>query len=112
MRAEKFVDNRRQRPLAFEEAPEFGSEGARGAFTPKDIDSAMFRRRHEPRGGIIGEAAKLPDFQRAAEGVLYDVFRQREVVDSEDAGERRDHASGFVPEKMLVELARGEFHHM
>ena len=32
----------------------------------------------------------FPNFQRAAEGILNDVFRQRQIMDPKYAGERRD----------------------
>src|SRR5262249_16051877 len=47
---------------------------------------------------------EFPHFQRAAEGVLYDVFCQREIVDSKDASQRRDHAAGFTPKQMMTWL--------
>jgi hypothetical protein len=40
----------------------------------------------------------------AAEGVLDDVLRQREVVDPEDPRERGHHASRLVPEEMIAEI--------
>ncbi|MGI8746704.1 MAG: hypothetical protein ACR2NN_29840 [Bryobacteraceae bacterium] len=43
-------------------------------------------------------------FQRAAEGVLYDVFRQREVGDSKDTRQRGDPAPGFAPEQVLLDF--------
>lgn len=67
----------------------------------------MLRGGHEPRRGILGDAAELPHLQRAAEGVLHHVFCQREVLDAEDARQRGDHPPRFPPEEMLVQL-----HHM
>jgi hypothetical protein len=53
----------------------------------------MLRDRHQPCGRIVGDATHLPHFERAAEGVLNDVFRQREVVNAEDTYQGRDQPS-------------------
>ena len=53
------------------------------------------------------ERREWPHLQRAAEGVLDDVFRQREVANAEDARQGGDEPSGLPPEQMLVGL-----HHM
>src|SRR6516164_9029383 len=45
-----------------------------------------------------------PHLQRAAEGVLDDILRQREVVDAKDPRQRGDHASRLAPEEMIVKL--------
>jgi len=39
--------------------------------------------------------AEFPHFQSAAEGVLNDVFRQRQVVNAENARQRGDDPAGF-----------------
>src|SRR5262249_47072271 len=52
-------------------------------------------------GRVLGDTAELPHLQRTAEGVLHDVFRQRQVVDPEDARQRGDDAPRFAPEQML-----------
>ena len=96
-----------ERPLAFEERPEFGRKGARGALAAQDVERAVLRGGHQPRGRIFRHAAEFPHLERAAEGVLHDVFCQREVVDSEDARQRGDHAPGFAAEQMIAGL-----HHM
>ena len=54
---------------------------------------------------VFRNAARLPHLERAAEGVLYNVFCQREVVHAEDARERGDHPSRLMSEQMVVELA-------
>ena len=107
LRREDFLDRRRERPFAFKQAAEFGREGARGALAAEDVERAVFRRGHEPRRGVLGHASEFPDLERAAEGVLHDVFCQREVMDSEDARKRGDHAPRFAPKEMVA-----GFHHM
>ena len=105
--AEELLDRRGKRPLAFEQPPEFGRKGARRALAAQDVEGAVLRGGHQPRGRILRHAAEFPDLERAAEGVLHDVFCQREVVDSEDARQSGDHAPRFAPEQMIAGL-----HHM
>ena len=88
----------------FEEAAQLGREGAGGAFAAEDVERAILGRGHQPGGGIFRHAAKLPDFQRAAEGVLHHVFCQREVVHAEDSGQRGHHAACFASEEMLLRV--------
>src|SRR5262249_16444568 len=68
---------------------------------------AVLRGRHEPGARVLRHAAEFPDIHRAAEGVLYGVFCQREVVDSEDTCQRRDHAPRLASEEMIEGV-----HHM
>src|SRR5580704_2447633 len=103
-RAEKLLDRGRDGPFAFEEASQLGSKRARGALAAKDVQNTVFGRGHEPGGWVFRHAAELPDLQRAAEGVLNDVFRQREVVDSEDARQSGDHPPGFPAEQVIARL--------
>ena len=99
--SKELFDRRGERPFALEQPPQFRRERARRALAPQNVERAVLRRGHEPRGRVLRHAAEFPHFQRAAEGVLHDVFRQREVVDSEDARQRGDHAPRFAPEKMI-----------
>src|SRR5437870_5167339 len=57
---------------------------------------------HKPRGGVLRQSAEFPHLERTAEGVLYHVFRQREVLDSKDARQRGDHAPRFAPKQMVA----------
>lgn len=98
---EHFVDDGRERPLRVEQPPELGRERPRGALAPEDIERRVLRGRHEPRGRVVRHAAELPHRERAAEGVLNDVLRQRQVVDPEDTCERRDHAPRLATEQVL-----------
>ena len=105
VRGEGFVDDDRGGPLRFEQARELRREGARGALAANDVERAIARGGHEPRRGIRRRAAEFPDVERAGEGVLHDVLRQREIVRPEQPRERGGHASGFVAEQMLVQDA-------
>src|SRR5260370_41705524 len=67
----------------------------------------MLRGGHQPCGWVVRHAAKFPDLERAAEGVLHHVLCQREVLDAEDARQRGAHPPRFPPEQMLMQL-----HHM
>ncbi len=93
-----------ERPFTLEQPSQFRRESARRALAPQNVERAVLRRGHQPGGRILRHAAEFPHFQRAAEGVLDDVLRQREVVDAEDARQRGDHASRLVPEEMIAEL--------
>src|SRR5437899_3218945 len=53
-------------------------------------------------GGVLRQSAEFPHLERAAEGVLHHVFRQREVLDSKDARQRGDHAPRFAPKQMVA----------
>ena len=57
------------------------------------IDRAVFRRAHEPGGGIVGNAGLRPLFQRRDKGVLSQIFGNAHVPD--DACETADDAGGF-----------------
>jgi len=46
---------------------------------------------------------EFPNLERAAEGVLHDVLRQREVVHSEDARECGDHPARLTPKEMITD---------
>jgi len=56
--------------------------------------------------GFSWQSAEFSHLKRTAEGVLHNVFRQREVMDSEDARQRGDYASRFAPKQMIA----GIFH--
>src|SRR5271154_3625046 len=99
---EEFFDSGPERPFGFQPVGEFGSKSERGALATQNINGAIFCRGHQPCGRIFRSSAILPNFQRAAEGVLDDVFCQRQILHSEDARKRGHHASRLAPEKMLV----------
>ena len=101
---EKLLDGGGQRPFAFQQAAQFGRESAGRALASQDVERTVFRGHHQPGRGILGHAAELPDLECAAESVLHHVFRQRQVVDSEDARERGHHAPRFMPEEMIARL--------
>jgi hypothetical protein len=48
--------------------------------------------------GFSGTPRNFPHLERSAEGILHDVFCQREVMNSEDARKRGNHAARFAPE--------------
>src|SRR5688572_4373627 len=100
---EQAVEGGTDGPLALEQLADLGGERARGALAAQDVERAILGGGHQPRRGVVGHSAELPDLERAAEGVLHDVLRQREVVHSEHAGERGDHAPRFTPEQVFVE---------
>lgn len=103
-RGKRLVDEGRHRPLALEQPTHLGREGARGAFAPPDVKRAVLRRRHEPRGRVLRDAASPPHLQRSAEGVLGDVFRKRQVVQAEDSRERGNHAPRLAPEELFAQI--------
>src|SRR5262249_9495069 len=72
------------------------------SLTPQHVERTVLGRGHQPGRRILRHTMEFPHFQRAAEGVLHDVFRQREIVDSKDASQGRDHPARFVAEKMLA----------
>jgi hypothetical protein len=80
------------------------SSGARRPLASDDVERAVLRHRHQPGAGIVRNAAHLPHFQRAAEGVLHDVFCQREVVHTKDARERRHKATGLAAKEVLAQF--------
>src|SRR5262249_41574970 len=104
VRKKELLDGRRERPFTLEQPPQLRGERAGRPLPPQDVERTVLRGGHEPRGGILGNPPELPHLQRAAEGVLYDVFRQRQVLDPEDARERGDEAPRFAPEQMLRRL--------
>jgi hypothetical protein len=84
--------------------PSFGPEPECSTFPRQEIERPVLGGRHKPRRRVFRHATKAPHLQRPAEGVLYDVLRQGEVVDSEDPGQHGDHASCFAPKKMIARL--------
>src|SRR5712692_8862080 len=104
VRSKEFFNHGRKRPLTFEQPPEFGCEGARRALAAQDVERTVLRRGHQPRRGVLRHTPEFPHLERAAEGVLYDVFCQREVVDSEDARQRGHYAPRLAPEEMITRL--------
>src|SRR5262249_61731965 len=84
--------------------PHLRRKGARRAPPPQDIDGAVLGRCHEPRRRVLGHTSELPHFQRPAEGVLYNVLCQCQVVDPEDAHQRGYHAPRFAPEELIAEF--------
>src|ERR1700735_1570436 len=65
----------------------------------------MLRRSHQPRRRIGRHPVKLPNLNRAAEGILYDVFGQRKVLNTEEPRERDHHPPRLVPEQLRIELS-------
>src|SRR5215467_55704 len=102
VRREDFLDDRDERPLALKEPPKLRGERARRAPTPQDIKSAIFRRGHKPSGRILGHAAEFPHLHRTAEGILHHVFRQREVMDSENPREGGHHPPRFTAKEKVA----------
>jgi len=102
--SKKLLDDGGEGPLAFEQLPQLWRESARGALAPQDVESAVLCGGHEPCGRVLRQSAEFTHLERAAEGVLHDVFRQREVVNSKDARQRGDHARRFAPKKMIAGL--------
>jgi hypothetical protein len=53
---------------------------------------------------IVRNTGEPPHFQGSAEGVLNDIFCQRQIVDTKDPRQRGHHAAGFAPEKVFAKL--------
>src|SRR6516225_8444513 len=107
VRRKEFLDDRGECPLALEKPAELRRKAACCALTPQDVERAVLCGGHQPGRRVLRHAPNSPHLQRAAEGVLHDVFCQREVVDAKDARQRGDHAPRLAPEEMIAGL-----HHM
>src|SRR5262249_33848971 len=105
--AKKFFDDRCDGPFAFEESAQFWGKSASRALAPQHVERAVLCGGHQPRGGIFRYTAEFPNFKRTAEGVLYDVFCQCEVVDAKDARQCSDQTPRFAPEQMIVGIHYG-----
>src|SRR5437763_395358 len=81
-----------------------GRESARRALPPQRIQPTPLRRDHQPRRRIVGDTLVTPNLGCAAEGVLDDIFREREVVETKYARECGDQSRRLLPEQ-LVEIA-------
>jgi len=101
---EGFVDRRCERPLRLEHSPELGGERSRGSLLAHDIDRPILRGRHEPCCWIVGQPAHAPHLERATDRIMRDIFGERDVVHAEDARQRGDHAPGFAPEEVRIEV--------
>src|SRR5262249_59042219 len=75
--------------------------------SPQNVECPVLRHGHQPGGGVFWHALEFPNLQRTAEGVLDDVLRQRQVVNTEHARERGDHAPRLTPKEVVARL-----HHM
>ena len=73
----------------------------------KTSSARFFATAIRPGGGVFWHALEFPNLQRTAEGVLDDVLRQRQVVNTEHARERGDHAPRLTPKEVIARL-----HHM
>ncbi len=102
---ECLLDNRRARPLGLEQPAQLRRERPGRTLAAQDVERPILRGGHQPGTGILRDAARLPHLQRAAEGVLHDVFCQRQVVHPEEARERGDHAPRLAAEEVLVEVS-------
>jgi hypothetical protein len=102
----RLVQQGRQLLLGVERAAQLRRERSRRALAPQAIQRAVLRRRHQPPGRVVGYALRLPRFQGAAQGVLHHVFRELQLVQSEQARERRDHARRLASEQVLFEVVR------
>src|ERR1700687_2403101 len=74
VRGEKLRNGGDERPFALVQTAKLWCKRARCALAAQNVYRAVLCGRHEPRGWIVGYAAQLPNLQRAAEGVLNDVF--------------------------------------
>ena len=105
-RAEGLGYGWRERPFAFqpEPEPELRRVGAGGAFAAQNVERAMLRRGHQPRGWILRHAVQLPHLDCPYERVLHHILGEREIVDAEQSRERGDHPSRFPTEEMVAWL--------
>src|SRR5208282_3393095 len=106
-RCKEFLNDRGECPFALKKPAQLRRKGACRALAPQDVQCAVLCSGHEPGRRVLRHAANSPHLQRAAEGVLHDVLRQREVVDAKDARQRGDHPPRLAPEEMIAGL-----HHM
>jgi len=61
-------------------------------------------RGDQPTGWIRRDPVIFPGLKRPAKGVLHDVFRQCEILNSEQAGQYRDQSARLVSEQMLFDF--------
>jgi hypothetical protein len=91
-------------PFTFEQVAELGREMASRALAAQNVESPILGSGHKPCRRVLRHTAKFPNLQGAAEGVLYNVLRQPQIMDSENASQGADHTPGLAPEKMLARL--------
>src|SRR5215831_11139571 len=104
VRRKELFDGGGECPLAVQQASQLRREGSRRALAPQNVECPVLRGRQQPCGRVVRHTTEFPHLQRAAEGVLHDVFCQREVVHAEHPGERGDHAPRLAPEQMIAGL--------
>ena len=102
---ERLIDRRRDRGFGVQRTAQLGRERARRPLAAQDVQRSVLRRHHQPGAGILRYTADFPDLQSPAEGVLDHVLCEREVVNAEQPGQRRNHAPRLVPEKMIDKLS-------
>src|SRR5580692_2092350 len=101
-RIEDLVDRIGQSPLRLQQSSQVGRKSQGRTFASHQVDGAILRGLHEPRGWVFGNTAELPNLQRSAEGVLDDVFCQREIMQAKCPREGGDHTSRFAAEEMVA----------
>ena len=69
-----------------------------------DVEREIAGRAHDPSGRIFRDPAVWPRLQRARQRFLHHVFSQVQMLDPENAGQRRHHFSRLMTEKMLDQL--------
>ncbi len=77
---------------------------AENLFTPDCIYSEVAGSPHNPCGRIFGNSIKRPGLQRPGQGFLDHIFGQAQMFNPENPGQRGDHLSPLMTEKM--------FHHL
>jgi hypothetical protein len=100
----RLVHRRRERPFRLENRASSGAN-IRAVRWRRTMSSARLRANgHQPARGVLRHATDLPHIEGAAEGVLDDVFCQRQVVDTKDPRQRRDQAAGLPTKQVLAEI--------
>src|SRR5262249_60080194 len=107
VRVEQFGDGWGECPLAVEQVLQLRHKSLGCPLPPQNVNRPVLRDSHQPGRGVFGHAAEFPHLQRTAEGVLDDVLRQRQVVNTEHARQCVDHAPRLTPEDIVARL-----HHM
>jgi hypothetical protein len=97
VRCKEFFNCWSESPFTLDEPAQLGLKSASCPLTPKDIYGTILGGRMSQADGFSG-TTNFPHFKRTAEGVLHDVFCQREIVRSKDARQRGDHPPRFMPE--------------
>src|SRR5215831_12860358 len=99
--AKHLSNDRTARPFTLKQPAQLRLVSARGPLSAQNIERAILGGGHQPCGRILRHTSVGPHFGSPAEGVLNDIFCERDIMEPEDPREYSDHAARLPPKEMF-----------